>query len=73
MRDRRKDKETTSLTSVRTVHSRARTALNEIRRGNSRVNGEFQYGGGPYPLDEDFDEMETALEKVVELLDPWSK
>ena len=72
MRDRRKDKETTALTSVRTVHSRARTALKEIERGNSRVNGEFQYGG-TYELDEDYEEMKAALENVVALLDPWSK
>jgi hypothetical protein len=73
MRDRRKDKETSALTSVRTVHSRAETALKEIRRGNSRINGEFQYGGPPYPLDEDFEGMELALEKVVELLAPWRR
>jgi hypothetical protein len=73
MRDRRKDKETTALTSVRTVHSRAKTALTEINRGNAYVNGEFQYGGPPYPIDEDYVEMEAALTRVIALLEPWAK
>ena len=71
MRDRRKEKETTALTSVRTVHSRALTALNELERGNSRHDGQWTYD--VQFLDEDYDEMRSALEKVVKLLQPWAK
>lgn len=77
MRDRRKDRETNALTSVRTVHSRAFTSLAELERGNWRMNGEYSYDDRNNGLismqDEDYDEMREALEKVVELLQPWAK
>ena len=71
MGDRSKEKETSALTSVRTVHSRARTALTEIERGNSRHDGVFTYD--VMFQDPDYAEMRAALEKVVELLEPWAK
>lgn len=71
MRDRSKEKETNALTSVRTVHSRALTAIKEIRRGNWRVDG--LYVGRETIPDEDAPEMIARLEQVVELLDPWAK
>lgn len=79
-RDRSKEKETNALTSVRTVLSRARTALLELERGNSKHDGQwlhFKDADGRYEWltfhDEDYDDMREALEKVVELLKPWSK
>lgn len=71
MRDRSKEKETSALTSVRTVHSRALTAIEEINRGNWRVDG--VYVGREAIPDEDAPEMLAALEKAVELLEPWAK
>ena len=72
MRDRSKEKETSALTSVRTVHSRARTALKELERGNSRFDGEY-VGFDTRFQDEDYEQMRAALEKVEELLAPWAK
>ena len=71
MADRSREKETSALTSVRTVHSRARTSLDELERGNSRHAGEWTYQVAF--LDEDYEEMRAALETVVELLEPWAK
>jgi hypothetical protein len=80
MSDRSKEKETTALTSVRTVHSRALTALDELELGNSKHDGTWLHFPNPdgkhewvRMLDEDYDEMRTALEKAAELLEPWAK
>lgn len=71
MRDRSQEKETDALTAVRTVHSRALTALDQLERGNCRHDGDYLYG--IQFQDEDYDEMRAALEKVAELLGPWRK
>lgn len=67
-----------ALVAVRTVLSRAETALEEIERG------EYACDAGGYPLqgesgewikyqDEDYDEMRAALEHVVESLVWWRR
>jgi hypothetical protein len=67
-----------ALVSVRTVLSRAETALIEIERG------EYACDDGGYPIrdesgewitypDEDYDEMRAALERVVESLEWWRR
>lgn len=71
MSDRSREKETTALTSVRTVRSRARTALVELERGNSKHDGEWTYD--VRFLDQDYEAMRAALETVLELLEPWRK
>ncbi|MGZ0151891.1 hypothetical protein ACXJJ3_32875 [Kribbella sp. WER1] len=84
MRDRSNETSNT-LTDVRTVLSRAETALYDVRRsteserdpdqpGYDRDNETWEeYLDRAYIRfeDEDKDEMTARLEQVVELLSPW--
>lgn len=79
MRDRGRET-SSSLVAMRTVLSRAETALDEIERGElvtrdvndylivDSATGEFL----PHQ-DEDYDEMRAALEHVVESLEWWRR
>lgn len=77
MRDRGRET-SNALVAVRTVLSRAETALQEIERG------EYACDEGGYLIrdesgewiiahDEDYDEMRAALEHVVESLEWWRR
>lgn len=60
-----------ALTEVRTVHSRAKTALDR-RAGHQHVDGDW-YSHSVYDDDPDGEEMRTALTQVVALLDRWAR
>jgi len=58
-----------ALTEVRTVHKRAKSALD-------RLDHLDEYRGTYYSddrIDPDTPEIRAALEKVVELLEPWKR
>lgn len=77
MRDRGRET-SNALVEVRTVLSRAETALYELDRGAyaTHENGRAvmdSNGGYILVADEDYDEMRAALEHVVEALEWWRR
>ena len=77
MRDRGRET-SDALVEVRTVLSRAETALQEIERGDFArgEDGRIVRDTDGLPLrvhDEDYDEMRAALEHVVESLEWWRR
>ncbi|AMU74027.1 hypothetical protein [Mycobacteroides abscessus] len=64
---RAKGRGSTGLTEVRTVHSRAVTALRHVRRRTS-WDGET-----PWEDNDLRDEMQSDLEQVVSILDKWRR
>ncbi|GAA0627468.1 hypothetical protein HPO96_37080 [Kribbella sandramycini] len=77
MRDRGRET-SDALVAVRTVLSRAETALQEIDRPNytrdEQGNPVFDSNGFRIlSQDEDYDEMRAALEHVVESLEWWRR
>lgn len=77
MRDRGRET-SDALVAVRTVLSRAETALREIEWGNNARDANdrpVRDSSGEWIgyHDEDYDEMRAALEHVVESLDWWRR
>lgn len=76
MRDRGRET-SNALVAVRTVLSRAETALQEIERGEHYDAGGWivrdSDGAWIEWHDEDYDEMRAALEHVVESLEWWRR
>lgn len=74
--DRRRDT-SCELTEVRTVHSRAKTALKTVRDRPAYLERMFkEYGPAswrPHDADPDNADMVAALEQVVVLLERWSR
>lgn len=76
-RDRGRDT-SRALTEVRTVLSRAETALDTVSRPTEPVYEKFESFPfrrytGEYEHDQDAEEMQKALEEVVRLLRRWRR
>lgn len=63
-----------ALTEVRTVLSRARTALDKFDRpGLEMPPGDNRFNEIAPHCGDDIEQMRAALEKVVALLEPWQR